>query len=99
MRLTEQQILIIKSKVEEIFGSDAIVWLFGSRVDDEMKGGDIDLFIELPRSSEGLAGRSMRLNGALQQEFGAQRIDIVLYISGQPLQPIHREARTQGIRL
>jgi len=42
MRFTEQQIIFIKEKVEDIFGSEAVVRLFGSRVDDEMRGGDID---------------------------------------------------------
>jgi len=28
------------------FGSKSHVWLFGSRVNDHQKGGDIDLYIE-----------------------------------------------------
>lgn len=99
MRLTEQQIIFIKEKVEDIFGSEAVVRLFGSRVDDEMRGGDIDLFIELPKPIEQSTRRSMVLSGAFQQEFGAQKIDIIVYATGQPLQPIHREARESGIRL
>jgi len=99
MRLTEQQTLFIKEKVGDIFGPEAGVRLFGSRVDDEIRGGDIDLLIELPKPIERSAKRSMVLSGALQQEFGAQKIDIVVYTVGQPLQPIHREAWETGIRL
>lgn len=43
MRLTGQQRTIIRATVAETFGAGADVWLFGSRVDDNKRGGDIDL--------------------------------------------------------
>ena len=46
MRLTETEIHIIKHSATDIFGSDVAVFLFGSRVDDTKKGGDIDLYIK-----------------------------------------------------
>ena len=47
MRLTETQIQAIHTTAEELFGVDARVSLFGSRVDDHQRGGDIDLLIEI----------------------------------------------------
>jgi len=44
MRLKNKEINIIKHTIASIF-EDATVYLFGSRVDDSKKGGDIDLFI------------------------------------------------------
>ena len=45
MRLQTQIINIINDAVEKSFG-DVNVYLFGSRVDDSKKGGDIDIAID-----------------------------------------------------
>ncbi|WP_434581570.1 nucleotidyltransferase domain-containing protein [Sulfurimonas sp. NW15] len=44
MRLNEKEISIIKDTIFNEFGN-AQVYLFGSRLDDSKRGGDIDLFI------------------------------------------------------
>lgn len=46
MRLTTDQIQAIRKTTERVLGADARVSLFGSRVSDDYKGGDIDLFFE-----------------------------------------------------
>lgn len=46
MRLTINQTQIITQTVSRLAGSDAEVYLFGSRLNDQAKGGDIDLLIE-----------------------------------------------------
>jgi len=46
MRLTEFEKKEIKHAVEKNFGTEIDVYLFGSRIDDSLKGGDIDLYIE-----------------------------------------------------
>jgi len=54
MRLTPTQARVILSCVRQQFGADAQVKLFGSRLDDSLRGGDVDassLNIE-PASSE-----------------------------------------------
>lgn len=48
MRLTPEQIRIILATVARQIGPDANVVLFGSRVADGARGGDIDLLIESP---------------------------------------------------
>lgn len=39
VRLTEAQKRVVKAGVKEVFGSDAEVFVFGSRVDDSRHGG------------------------------------------------------------
>ena len=46
MRLTKQQIHTIAQIVSRLAGTGATVYLFGSRLNDQAKGGDIDLLIE-----------------------------------------------------
>ena len=46
MRITPEQIAIIIQTTRSIAGQDANVWLYGSRLDDARRGGDVDLLIE-----------------------------------------------------
>jgi uncharacterized protein len=99
MRLTDTQLRIIKARAAEYFGPNAKVWLFGSRMDDDARGGDIDLYIELTEPLADAAWRALRFNGALQQAFGAQRIDVVTRGPSEPLKPIHETAKRTGVAL
>jgi predicted nucleotidyltransferase len=48
MRLSQQTQQLIKAITQEIFGIDAQVKVFGSRLNVDARGGDIDLLVELP---------------------------------------------------
>jgi hypothetical protein len=48
MRLSEFEIESIKSLAGYHFGTDVQVFLFGSRTNNQMRGGDIDLFVRNP---------------------------------------------------
>ncbi|MFZ5592659.1 MAG: nucleotidyltransferase domain-containing protein [Pseudomonadota bacterium] len=65
-RLTTSQIETIRQTARQIFGSEVSVWLFGSRVDDSRRGGDIDLYMETPRTD------TLSTSVALQNRIGRQ---------------------------
>jgi predicted nucleotidyltransferase len=46
MRITKEQIQLIIQTVSCLAGAGAEVYLFGSRLNDQAKGGDVDLLIE-----------------------------------------------------
>ncbi len=48
MSLSRPQIQVIVDATAELAGPDAQVRLFGSRLDDALHGGDIDLLVECP---------------------------------------------------
>ncbi len=50
MRLTDQQVQQICQIVAALVGTEAEGWLFGSRVDDCLKGSDVDPLSLLPLS-------------------------------------------------
>ena len=97
MRLTAHAREVIRNTTREVFGADAQVKLFGSRVDDAQRGGDIDLLIELPRHQPDAHKKSLTLAARLQMRLGDQRIDVVVLDPETPVQPIHREAVATGV--
>lgn len=99
MRVTTEQITVIKQNTAMIFGENARVFLFGSRVDDTKKGGDIDLFIELSDEIEHPLSKVLYLNGLLQRQLGMQKIDMIFHAPAYEWQPIHTVAKETGILL
>lgn len=46
MRITPAQANTISERIHRHLGKSAAIWLFGSRIDDNARGGDIDLYVE-----------------------------------------------------
>jgi len=101
MRLTLQQQSAIRTAVAETFGENATIWLFGSRVDDNKRGGDIDLLIETKELDVTKIVRSeLALLTKLQMKLGEQRIDVLVdYPSRKYTPPIFTIAKQTGVRL
>ncbi len=101
MRLTPTQAETIRETARRCFGEDVEVWLFGSRVDDTRRGGDIDLYIETDlATAEASWDAERRFLGALYLALGEQKIDVV--VKRRPDQkrlPIFDVARAQGVHL
>jgi predicted nucleotidyltransferase len=101
MRLPDSQVAAIRVAAIKNFGSKAQVWLFGSRVDEQRKGGDIDLYVEPEiQDPAELVENKLRFLVELQLKLGEQKIDVVIRRAAfQEELPIFRMARETGVRL
>jgi len=77
MRLSSTEIKVLLDTINQI-DAGAQVRLFGSRIDDEKKGGDIDLLI-LSQKTEVFTRQALRqIRQVFFDAFGEQKIDIVV---------------------
>ncbi len=76
MRLEKNEIEIVKKSIEAIFGKSKI-YLFGSRLDNNKKGGDIDLFI-IPENRDTLYEKKIKAIAKLER-YLYKPIDIVVH--------------------
>lgn len=75
MRLTTFEAQSIVDIFHEVFGYGKI-YLFGSRVDETKKGGDIDLFIDVPCCDDEHF-KKIEFLTKLEAKIGEQKIDVV----------------------
>jgi len=78
MRLSDFEIRTIQTLGKKHFGSESRVFLFGSRVDDNLKGGDIDLFVSSEDTSYLNIENKIRFLVDLKRTIGDRKIDLVL---------------------
>jgi predicted nucleotidyltransferase len=95
MRLKPHYIHSIKKYFLQIF-TDGEIYLFGSRIDDSKKGGDIDLYLVVEDPSN-LFEKKIKFLARLKRELGEQKIDIVFNTDKNRL--IEQEAIKWGIKL
>ena len=100
MRLNAREQSAIKGVLSK-FDPEGKVYLFGSRIDDEKRGGDIDLFIQTTLNDPAdLARAHIRFLAKLYKELGEQKIDVLLDYPNRKIQlPIFEIALKQGIVL
>jgi|DewCreStandDraft_4_1066084.scaffolds.fasta_scaffold00146_20 predicted nucleotidyltransferase len=99
MRLTAEQVATIKRLVAEVYGPEAVVWLFGSQLDDRKKGGDIDLVVEVPTGASREIWSELRLQRALEEALNERKVDLVVHYRGDREGPFLRIAKREGVIL
>ncbi len=99
MRLTPENVKRIRELVGEIASAEAEVYLFGSRLDDRARGGDVDLLLVLPHAVERPAELTARLAARISRALGGRRVDVLLDAPNLRRLPVHEHARREGKRL
>lgn len=101
VRLSPRDIDILQRAFRATFPAEDHLWLFGSRVDLNKRGGDIDLYIETHQADAADAVRQKsQFLVAIFRELEEQKIDVVLNRVGlSPPLPIYAIARQEGVLL
>lgn len=99
MRITLHNREIIRQTAAEVFGPDVRVRVFGSRVDDNAKGGDLDLLVESNKPVAQSRRKVLKMVAKLQLRLGDQPIDVLVVDPETIQQPVHEAARQSGMVL
>lgn len=99
MRLTPAQVDIIKSTTYSVLGEGARVTLFGSRVNDHLKGGDIDLLVELDTPVANKTKAIGHIYAKLIRQLGDRKIDILIKDANTQPAPVFDIAKLTGVML
>ena len=95
MPLQRQEIQTILQVARQIYGEKVKVYLFGSRLDDAKRGGDIDLLVRNEGPQKGVLAR-IRMIAQLKFLLGDQKIDV---IGDHEESHVAQEALQKGILL
>lgn len=99
MRLTEEQSKAIRELVRQVAGRQAHVRVFGSRLDDDAHGGDLDLMLVLPESLDNPALLSAQLSARVSRVMYGRKVDVLVSAPNLIRLPIHDIAFKEGKRL
>ncbi|PCH53403.1 MAG: hypothetical protein COC22_02870 [Flavobacteriaceae bacterium] len=97
MRLEQQDAAAIKRLLTNTLGQDTKVWLFGSRVDDDKRGGDIDLYVEAKQPCP--LATKLQLMTQIQKLVDMRKVDLVIHAQGDMVKDIGRTAILEGVQL
>jgi len=94
MRISATQAEFIAQSVHRYLGDSARMWLFGSRVDDKKRGGDVDLYVE---SDTHTLMSELRCKLQLEEQL-EMPVDLIVRSHNED-SPIAHIARKTGIAL
>lgn len=97
MRLSKHQRDVIRQTTADVAGPLARVLLFGSRTRPEIRGGDIDLLVELPQPHIDRLALGLKLGARIERQLGLQKIDILIADPTMPDSPLLNAARQDGV--
>ena len=101
MRLSKSEIEIIKNAAKDVWGDTMRICLFGSRIDDSKKGGDIDLFVQLSgkQKPKDVMLQKATFLSKLEILLGEQKIDLLVKTNYNNDLPIIKTAQLTGVAL
>ncbi len=97
MRLTDDQIQVIRQLASQVAGANLCsVRVFGSRLDDAARGGDIDLMLELLKPVDNPALMAAQLSAQVSRVMHGRKVDVLLSAPNLMRLPIHDMVFNEG---
>ncbi len=97
MRLSDLEKRVLIEQAKKYFGNNAKVYLFGSRIYDDKKGGDIDILIETDKDIEKLA--ELKFLTSFRRLTADRKVDLIVKTPSSQFKPIQETAKNEGILL
>ncbi|UZR28715.1 hypothetical protein [Methylococcus mesophilus] len=98
MRRDPELAASLQAEIRVVYGADTEVWLFGARMDDCVRGGDIDLYVEVADDT-GLLDRHLAVRRALYRRLGERKVDLLVRPRTREPSPMELIARKTGVPL
>ncbi|MFA5549770.1 MAG: hypothetical protein WDA10_14595 [Porticoccaceae bacterium] len=96
MRIDEEHKKDIVRLAHQVMGGDCRVRVFGSRLDDAARGGDLDLMVECPDAVENPALLAAQLSAKVSRLFHGRNVDVLISAPNLRRLPIHEVALREG---
>ncbi len=100
MRINNEERTAIKNVLHKYFGTQSRIILFGSRTDDQARGGDIDVLVDTDQATDVFTRKLLALS-ELQIALGDQKIDLLVNAPNMstPIPLVFSEACATGVEL
>ncbi|MEI6334515.1 MAG: nucleotidyltransferase domain-containing protein [Methylococcaceae bacterium] len=99
MRLRPQDVIALRAAIYEVAPDAKAIRLFGSRLDDNARGGDVDLMVDFENPVDNPAVLSARLAVRASRAISNRKVDILLRTPNLMSCAIHQIALDEGVVL
>ncbi len=99
MRIRPQDVCALRAAIYDAAPDAKAIRLFGSRLDDNARGGDVDLMIDFDNPIDDPAVLSARLAVRASRAMSNRKVDILLRAPNLMNSTIHQIALDEGVLL
>ena len=99
MRISNEHRHALRQHFRAALGDGCEVLVFGSRLDDAARGGDVDLLVRSVEPLQRKEWLASLLAAQAERLLGGRQVDVLLLDPHTPLQAVHHVALETGVAL
>lgn len=96
MRLSMEEIVALRQVIQTLAPDCCAIRLFGSRLNDQLRGGDVDIMVDFEQSIAHPALLSARLAVRASRALNGRQVDVLLRAPNLQQSAIHELAEKEG---